>query len=230
MLDLEPFARISIRTFALAVCRRRLRIAVRGREHVPAAGPLLLASHHYHHLYDSAALLAVVPRPLHFLVALDWVRGSAARRLMEWACRTARWPAVLRAERVATSPGPAYGAPEVRPYLRRGLADGVALLQAGRALCVFPEGYPNVDPAGSVKGTEQRFLPFRPGFARLVELAQREAGSAVPIVPVGLDYRPGPRWRLNVRFGAPLWTAPDEPRRALVARLERTVRELSSPG
>ena len=105
-----------LRAGAQALAARRLDLRVEGLEHLPRRGPLLIASRHYHHLYDGCALLAVAPRPLHLLVALDWVTTRRDRRLMEWACRMVQWPAVLRAERL--QPGAsAYAAADAGRYL-----------------------------------------------------------------------------------------------------------------
>ena len=201
-VSLESFARIGIREFCRAAGVRRLDVTVEGLELVPPAGPVLLAGRHYHHFYDAAILLTRIPRPLHFLVALDWVHAPRERRLMEWACRAARWPVLLRAEQIGPT-GAAYRPDEVGPYLRRAIGEAVGLLRDGHALVVFPEGYPTVDPAGSVKTGTDAFLPFRSGFARLVARAQRGQDRPIPIVPFGLAYRPGPREQALLRIGAP---------------------------
>ena len=57
---------------------RALDLHVVGLEHVPSAGPAILVARHYHHLYDAAAILARVPREVHVLVALDWLRDGAS--------------------------------------------------------------------------------------------------------------------------------------------------------
>jgi putative membrane protein len=224
---------------------------------------VLVASRHYHHLYDACVLLAAVPRPLHFLVALDWVRGRRGRRLMEGVCGIARWPVVLRADelarpqaagrapavrppRVANARGRgnrpaalAYGLDEAPRYLRRGARDAAALLRAGRALVVFPEGYPNVDPDFTPKGEDGAFLPFRPGFARPAAIAQRGGRTRVPIVPAGLEYVPaggeagpgqrtwqGTHWRVALRFGPPLTLDTSSSAGQVATAVERRVREL----
>jgi putative membrane protein len=256
----------AIRAGARLLVRRRVDLAVEGLAHVPRSGPVLVASRHFHHLYDACVLLAAVPRPLHFLVALDWVRGRRGRRLMEGVCGVARWPVVLRADELArrhaagraSAPLPpraprvphaqgggsrpaalAYGSDEAPRYLRRGTRDAAALLRAGRALVVFPEGYPNVDPDVTPKGEDGAFLPFRPGFARLAAIAQRDGRSRVPIVPAGLEYAaaggepaPGLRtwegthWRVALRFGAPLTLDTAGSAERVAAAVERRVREL----
>ncbi len=226
---------LGIRSAARLGAARRICLHVEGLDHVPARGPVLIASRHFHHLYDALALLTTVPRQVHFFVALDWVHGRSGRRFMEGLCRAARWPVILRQEEIARQArehpqGPAYRLDETSRYLRQGIAEATALLRAGRALVVFPEGYPNIDPRYTPKqGAE--FLPFRPGFARMAALAARDGRAPVPVVPAGLSYSVAPgeagrrdvptpggpapgdlsdalwlrgRWQVTLRFGRPL--------------------------
>ena len=232
---LQLAARQAIRTWCRARAARDLDLHVEGQAHVPVEGPALLASRHYHHLYDACALLAAVDRPLSFFVALDWVQGNASRGLMEWACRAARWPIVLRAERLTTEtarggaaapPASAYSLAELRAYMRAGLQESMALLLEKRLLAVFPEGYPNVDPTYTPKHGDE-FLPFRAGFARIVERAAT-AGCHVPTIPAGLSYERGRRWQVAVRFGPPLWRDEWPSRERFVAAVETSVRRLSA--
>ncbi len=206
--------------------RREVELRVEGLEHVPKAGPAILAARHVHHKFDGCAIVASVPRPVHLLVALDWVRPGPERRAMDFACGVMRWPTVLRTD------GPAAVDPaEARRRLRRATRQAVSLLGEGRLLLVFPEGYPNVDPHPTPKSGLDAFLPFQPGFLRLAALARRETGTPMPIVPVGLHYAalPGERWRVALRFGAPLVGPPGGDGRAELRRIEERVRELSRP-
>ena len=228
--SLVSISRFAIETFGRALVRRRVRLRVAGLRHVPREGPVLLAAHHYHHLYDAAILLAVVPRPIHFLVALDWAHDRRERSRLELACRLARWPGLLRPERVARAVERGrvtYAPGEVGPYLRAALAESVELLGQGRALVVFPEAYPTVDPEGSAKPPDG-FLPFRSGFVRLARMAERRHRRAVPIVPVGFRYEhDGPGWRADVRFGPPIMARPGADEQAVAGEIEATVRALS---
>ena len=227
-------AQKTIRGVARRLVARALDVEPIGLRHVPTAGPVLLAARHVHHLHDGAALLALVPRTLHVLVALDWVQGAAMRRVMEVATRAARWPVVLRADALATGPdgrprngGSAYRLDEEPRYRLRALRDSLALLVGGAALLVFPEAYPGVDPRFTPKRDPDELLPFRPGFAALVALAAQRRGVDVPVVPVGLEYRPGPRLRLVVRFGRPLRPGAQARQAGFVGAVERTVAALS---
>jgi 1-acyl-sn-glycerol-3-phosphate acyltransferase len=203
----------------------RLEVRVEGREHFPTRGPVLVAARHYHHLYDGCLLLATVPRPLRLMVALDWVGSPRSRRGLEALCAWARWPVVLRAERLSVSTG-AYRSEEARRYLRRGFDGALAALVAGEALAVFPEAYPNVDPNPTPKRGDE-LLPFRRGFASLAMLASRRLGIPIPVLPAGLAYQ-GRQVRLA--FGRPLLTEPAGIESELVAHTEAEVRRLSGLG
>jgi putative membrane protein len=224
-----------VRSIAAVMARRRLVLRVEGREHVPADGPVLLVARHVHHLHDGVALLAAVPRPVHVMVALDWVRTRAGRRLMETATGLARWPVVLRGDALVPGPdghprntGGAYRRAEAPAHHLRGMRAGFRLLTTGRALAVFPEAYPNVDPGWTPKRSFDELLPFRPGFAALAAWARDRCGLAVPIVPTGLHFRwVAPRWAVTVRFGDPLALGARTDGAALVAEAQRRVAELS---
>jgi putative membrane protein len=88
-------------------------------------------------------------------------------------------------------------------------------------------------------------MPFRPGFVKLAQLAERGEGVHVSIVPAGFSYERlnGPRrpawrfsrhkmWRVTLRLGEPTSIAaratPAEVA-ALVAQVERAVHALSAP-
>lgn len=223
-----------MRTGARALQSREADVSVEGLEHMPASGPVLIAARHFHHLYDGCALQTAVTRPIHILVALDWVRTRAQRRLMEWACAAARWPVVLRSERLhadEAAGGSVFAMDEGRRYLRRAVADAVTLLRAGEALVVFPEAYPNIDPSFTPKRGEDDFLPFRPGFVRIAQLAQRDGWTHVPIVPAGLVYTRAAedRWQIALRFGPAITVDQQADADQLALVVEQQVRMLSQP-
>jgi putative membrane protein len=217
--------------FIRAACRllvRRLDLRVEGREHIPRTGPVVIAARHYHHLWDGCGLIAVSPRPLHVVVTLDWMHQPVGRRLMDVACRAAGWPVVPRPDspsRAGSRSGDAPRAADV-PRLLAATRQSVQYLRAGEALLIFPEGYPNVDPGYTPKADDEDFLPFRPGFARFAALAEL-GGVSVPIIPAGLEYRRGRRWRVTIRLGAPIWIGADRDIGAWAKSVEVAVRRLS---
>jgi putative membrane protein len=196
------------------------RVDVAGLEHVPVAGPVLLAARHYHHLLDGAVLIRAVPRPVHVVVALDWAASGIQRAVMERACAWAGWPVILR-------PPPAGSASadgETARYVRRGLRHAARLLRDGRVVAVFPEGRPVVDPATADAPPRDAdgFLPFARGLTTIARLAEHEGARGIALVPVGFRYeRARSRWRIAARFGAAM------PSDAPASAVEAAVRALS---
>lgn len=230
-------ARISLRfvdVASRALVRRNAHVRVEGLEYVPHAGPALIVARHFHHLYDGCVLLEAMPRRMHMLVALDWVQQRWLRALMEMACAMVDWPPMLRGERLREDTGSgskagrsAYTRGEARGYLRRAVTDTVRLLRKGEALVIFPEAYPNIDPVPNPKHDRDAFLPFRPGFAKLVEMAERDGQTQVAIVPAGLTYVQSGKWDITLRFGPALWRRDYADVTQFAQVLEEQVRKLS---
>jgi len=218
----------TMRWGARLLIARRLDLRVEGLDLLPRTGPVLVVARHFHHLYDGAALIAVAPRPVHIFVALDWVRSRPGRWAMERLCAAAGWPVVLRADgHILHAAQSVYRPGERGVLLRHALRATTRLLREGRLLVIFPEAYPNVDPGYTPKTGDDSFLPFDPGFAHVIERAQRRGGRPVAIVPAGLCYERGDRWRVTLRFGAPCYLDNTTDRSTFVAEVERSVQRLS---
>ncbi len=212
---------------ACQLAARRIDLSVEGLERLPASGPAVIAARHFHHFYDGCALMAVAPRPLKILVTLDWLNNAAGLQFMRAACQLARWPVVVRSGAQMRRGGATGSTRQLLAATRQ----GVDLLRAGQLLLVFPEGYPNVDPSYTPKTGDDAFLPFQPGFLRFVAMAERDGVTRVPIVPAGLEYQRGNRWRVMIRFGRPVTLCPAVSGRDQVAAIEEQVRNLSGlPG
>jgi len=210
----------------LAIARWGLRtqaasVQVDGLENVPPSGPVLLVARHFHHLLDGAVLVTRLERPVHIVVGLDWAASARQRRIMEWMCRSAQYPIVLRPPTLERTG--AYRRDELLRYTRTAFRQTTRLLRAGRVVLVFAEGYPNIDPNPSRKPGHQDWLPFESGFCKMIDLAERDGVTQVALVPVGFRYSAaGERWAIAARIGAPLSTAERD-----VAAVERHVRLLS---
>lgn len=247
MPEARPVEAIGYRAidlYARCTLARAVELRVEGVEWLPRAGATLIVAHHYHHLYDGLILLRELRRaqrrPTHIFVALDWIGAPLQRRGMELACRLARWPTILRADAFALRQGfydgtSAYQLSEAPAMLRAATRLSLELLRAGETLVIFPEGYPTIDPFLTPKADGRDFLPFEPGFVKLAQLAERDGVTQVNIVPTGLAYQrlPGERqrWRVTLRFGAPVSIAPRASHAealALAAEVERRVRALSA--
>jgi 1-acyl-sn-glycerol-3-phosphate acyltransferase len=211
MLGPDAIARWALRTQTQAV-------RVEGLEHVPASGPVMLVARHFHHLLDGSVIVRNLRRPVHIVVGLDWASNANQRAWMERACRAAQYPIVLRPPTLGERAG--YASNEFAPYTRAALRDVDALLRNGRVVLVFPEGYPNIDPAFARKSDDAAFLPFAAGYRRMIARAERHPGVRVTVVPVGFHYTRGAKWSIVARFGAP----------CDAAHVEDAVHMLSRPG
>lgn len=218
-----------------AMVHHNVKLTVEGLEYVPSSGPVLIVARHFHHLYDGCVLLKAITRPLHVIVALDWVKYRWLRKVMELACTLVGWPTILRVERLSANTErsicqkkvSAYSPDEVRGYLRRAARDAVQLLRNGEVLLVFPEAYPNIDPVFTPKHSNDTFLPFRSGFTQLVRMAERDGSTQVAIVPAGLTYVHKDRWHVTLRFGPPILREDYTGRDHLLQAIEKQVHELS---
>jgi len=194
-------------------------LRVEGRENVPASGPVMLVARHFHHLLDGSVLVRSLERPIHIVVGLDWAKDGTERRWMERACRAAGYPIVLRPPTLGARDG--FARDELLRYTRGAMRDVAALLRAGRVVLVFPEGYPNVDPAFAQKSGDDAFLPFADGYRRMIAVAERDGRTRVAVVPVGFRYERGPKWTIIARIGEPRFGGD-------ASALETAVRELSA--
>jgi len=192
---------------------------------IPCTGPVLVACRHVHHLDDGVSLLAVFPRPLHIVVALDWATNLAGHAFMRLICTVAQWPVILRHHNARRS---AFTPAQRKRYLQRASREVVALLRKNRVIVMFPEGWPNVDPSWTPKKGVDDKLAFEQGFVRLVALAERGGHPAVAIVPAGLYYPADGRRSVTLRFGEAMFTNANG-RRELLQLIEQRVAELSQP-
>lgn len=215
-LSIRSFCRLAVRT---------IDVHATGLEHVPTRGPVVLASRHYHYTYDGIVIYALIRRELRAVAALDWLPPGRLRGLLRNACQAAGWPSVLR------EPLRGMNDPETererRLLLLQASREAVELLREGNALLIFPEAYPVVDPHITPQRAEGEMLPFQPGTVRFAVLAARHLSASIPVVPVGLHYTRGRRWRLRLTFGEPVLIGPDSDLDERLATLESAVRRLS---
>ena len=160
-------------------------LQVRGQEHLPSSGPVLLAPTHRAR-WDALMLpfgagRRVTGRDCRFMVSSDEMVGLQGWCLHRLGC----FPVDTR----RAGPG--------------SLRYALDLLHQGEQLVMFPEGR-----------IQQRDEPIglRPGLARLVQLAAGQ-GVVVPVIPVGIAYgHARPRWRdrAAICFGAPQHLRPGD--------------------
>ena len=214
----------SMRLVFTRLLRWKAALTIEGVDHIPRRGPVIVAARHVHHAYDGAALLQAIDRPTSLVVTLDWLPPGRRRVALAALCRAARWPAVIRSEQFAPHSGKRD--PEAIRRLRAALDESVRVLDDGRVLVVFPEGYPNVDPNGSPKEGLDEMLPFREGYLHIAKRFERKTGKAATIVPAGFAYQRDP-WRIHLAFGEPLTLSQTDDLAAVNRTIEADVRRLS---
>lgn len=173
----KPWLVAASRPFGQLLFRTTFRVQVRGEHHVPRTGPVLIAGNHTGFL-DGPLAYALSPRSATFLAKSELFVGPLARAL--------GWLGQIPVHR---------GRPD-----RTALRAGLAVLEAGGALGVFPEG---TRGSGQLDAMSDgvAYLALRSG-APIVPLAVLGTSQAMP---KGARL---PRWRAPVTlvFGAPFAT------------------------
>jgi 1-acyl-sn-glycerol-3-phosphate acyltransferase len=174
------------------LARRAVRLLVRlyypvvevtGRERIPASGAVLFCANHPNSMLDPAIVGLVARRPVHFFVKAPLFDVPVFGALMR-----------------ALGMVPAYRGADDRSQVKQNLASleaGAAWLARGEAVGIFPEG-----KSHDLARVEQ----VRSGAARLALQAAVQAGVAVTLVPLGLNYERKERFRsaVWVNVGEPL--------------------------
>lgn len=165
------------------VARAVWRPTVRGVEHVPSTGGVILASNHLS-FADSIVIPCVVPRKVAFLAKSDYFTGSGVRGALSraWFEGMGMLPVDRDDSKAALA----------------SLDTALAVLGRGEAFGIYPEG---------TRSRDGRLYRGRTGVAHLALTA------GVPVVPVGLigtaelqpvGSRLPRRVPLTISFGAPI--------------------------
>ena len=176
----------------IPIFRALWRIRGRGIENVPRSGPLIVACNHLSYL-DPPALGVMCPRRLSYMAKAELFRIPVLGAVI-------RSVGAYPVDRVGSASG--------------AIKRSVALLRAGGAVGIFPEGTRNLTGAAQV----------REGVALLASLAR---APVVPACVSGSD-RAGRLHRISVIFGKPLYLPHDRKatREDLRTFTERIVSEI----
>lgn len=149
-----------LRFVAWVLSRCVYRFQVRGDEHIPAAGPAILACNHVSFV-DAVLLMAASPRPIYFVMDHRIFRVP----VLGWLFRLAKAiPIAPQREDPAT-----YEAAFER---------AAQVLREGDLLAIFPEG--GITRDGQLQ-------PFKGGIMKIVERARAD-GIEAPVVPMALTH------------------------------------------
>lgn len=173
---------------AIALAMRAFfkRTVVRGAEHVPESGPVILAANHPSSVVDAFAIGLATPRKVHFLARSTMFDSP-------WRARLLARLGVIPIHRRLDAAERMEGNVEIFRHCYE-------LLEAGGAIGIFPEGVSHVDP---------QVRDMRTGAMRIGLEAEARRGFqlGVRVVPIGLNFsRPDPRRRgeLTLRVGPPI--------------------------
>jgi glycerol-3-phosphate O-acyltransferase/dihydroxyacetone phosphate acyltransferase len=155
------------------------RIDVVGLEHIPEAGPLIIAANHQNALVDPMLLLALIPRRMVAVAKAPLFRHPIIGPFLRLL------GALPVHRRQDGNPDPGRN--------RTTFAAATAHLGAGGAVLIFPEGVSQPEPA---------LMPLRSGAARMLLEAEAATGGRlrVTMVPVGLVYHEPGTFRAGRAF------------------------------
>ena len=169
-------------------------VEVSGLENVPKDGPVVLVGNHPNSLLDPVMISTTCGRRVRFAAKEPLFHGPL--RPILWAMGSV--PVKRRQDQGegGKEDGPVVGAPE-RVDNNAAFDALTAVLQAGQAFGIFPEG---------ISHTRPELAPLKSGAARIVLTAATASGSPVYVVPCGLSYRQRDRMRSRVlvQFGEPI--------------------------
>jgi len=165
------------------------RIEVVGAEHVPAAGPLVVAANHHNSVVDAMLLLAVIPRRLRTLAKAPLFHHPLIGPFL----RLMGALPVHRRQEAGNDPARNAAL----------FAATTETLRAGGAILIFPEGRTQPEPV---------LQEIRTGTARILLATGPQAPGhpEVTLLPVGLVFREPGTFRTGralVLIGAPIPTA-----------------------
>ena len=183
--DSDRLYRVARAVIALVMRIFFRRLEIRGGEHIPATGPLLLAANHPSGIVDSFSIGLATQRKVHFVARSTLFANPILAGLLT---RLGVIPIYRKLD--------AAGEMGRNADVFRRCYD---LLEAGGVIGIFPEGITHVDP--QVK--EMRTGAMRIG---LGAEAARDFELGVRVVPLGINQsKPGSgRGELVLRVGAPI--------------------------
>lgn len=164
-------------------------IEVLGTEHIPAAGPVILAANHNNAMVDALIVATSIDREVR-LTAKATLLDHPVTRLVVLAAGI-----VPLRRRTDVHEGGDQAATLARND--EAFRDVVATLGNNGMILIFPEGISHSGP---------QLTPLRTGCARMALQAHKSGISGVQIIPLGLtfDRKDAPRSRVVMQAGLPI--------------------------
>jgi acyl-[acyl-carrier-protein]-phospholipid O-acyltransferase / long-chain-fatty-acid--[acyl-carrier-protein] ligase len=171
-----PFPGLVLRPFFWIVTRTIYRIRESGQENVPLTGPALLLSNHVTFI-DWLLVWRACPRKVRFVAFAGWTKNPIFRWFLS----------VTNSILINGEGGP--------KQIVKSLKQITAALDAGEAICLFPEG--------ALSRGSGVMLPFRRGFEKVL----KDAKQPVPVIPIYLSQLWGSVFSYS--RGKVLWKIPE---------------------
>ncbi|MFT9849241.1 1-acyl-sn-glycerol-3-phosphate acyltransferase [Aneurinibacillus sp. REN35] len=189
----------AIRTWLARIYFRKIRVY--GTDHLPKQGMTLFVSNHRNGAIDGYVLLTALPA----------CRAIVGRNLTgSWFLRLF-FGGQIEVYRKAEEP-------EQKAWNRDRMQEAVAAMRHGVPVLIFPEGTSELGP---------KLLPIKKGAAFMCHtlLEEAEEGEALSIVPLGLHYEEGWRFRsaAEIHIGTPIRLTKASARN--ITKLTETIRE-----
>lgn len=208
---------------------KALLVRPEGTENIPKKGPVMIASRHYHALYDYPILTSIVPRYMFTLSGAE----NFLSPLKAWVMKKiGAYPiknfTLKDKEKVRHSEETLRQIQEFPTSNYHQIKNLIWHLQHGEAALIFPEGRAIQVPL--LGRLDREFSPPKPGTIFIIHQAEKKIGKKIPIIPTGLNYKGN---NVRVRFGKPFYTkkAPKENKqeyfRAEAQRLFEEIKKLS---
>jgi 1-acyl-sn-glycerol-3-phosphate acyltransferase len=166
-------------------------ITVTGRDHLPAAGPVIIAASHHNALVDALVAVWVTPRRL----TLTAKATLMDHRFLAWLLSLVGVVPLRRASDEKRKPSATAVDTTRNAAAFERIQD---VLETGGAVLIFPEGRSHSEPS---------LAPLKTGAARIaIEARDRHGLSSLAIVPLGLNFedKGNPGTALLAEFGEPI--------------------------
>lgn len=190
----------ALRRVLLGLFQLLFRLEVHGAEHVPPAGPVILAPNHVSQL-DPIVVAIAIPRRVTFLATHELLPVP----IVGWIVRRVNPVFVDRAK------------PDIQA-----VRACTARLAAGQALLIYPEGRISEDGQIQEGRLGTAFLAYRTG-APVVPMGLRGVDEALPLG----KYIPRLR-RVSVHIGAPIYPRGEASRENLRRLTGEVIREIAA--